>query len=70
MGVVAGRAIFDDPSTRPVGNTLAVCAANPVFFLSEMALSAQFVAVVHIHLDARFGYQRIPVVFFVTGKAG
>ena len=70
MGVVAGRAIFDYPPARPVGNAFAVCAANPVFFLPEMALSAQFIAVVHIHFDARFGYQKIPIVLFVTGKAG
>ena len=70
MGIVTGGAIFNDPPAGPVADAFAVCAANPVFFLSEMALSAQFVAVVHIHFDARFGYQRIPIVLFVTGKTG
>jgi hypothetical protein len=47
-----------------------VGTAHPVFFLPEMALGAQLVAMVHVHPDTGFGFQNIAFLFIVTGKAG
>ena len=56
MGIVTGRTVLNDPFARPVGQALAVGAAGPVFFLSEMALAAQLIAVIHINFDTCFGF--------------
>ena len=69
MGVVARHTVFNYPITGPVGNTLAVGTANPVFMLPEMALPAHLVTVIHIDLYFCFGHQEITFVLFVTGIA-
>lgn len=70
MGIVTRDTVFNDAFAGPVGNSFAVGAANPVFLLSEMTLAAHLVAVIHVDLNFRFGYQVITFVFFVTGIAG
>ena len=70
MRIVTGHTVFDDPLAGPVGDTLAVGTADPVFFLSEMTLRAQLVAVVHIHIDTRFGFQKITFLPIMTRKTG
>ena len=70
VGIVTGRTVFDDPFACPVGDAFAVGTAHPIFFLSEMALAAHLVAVIHIHFHAPFGYQKITLILFVTGKTG
>ena len=70
MGIVAGYTVFDDPLAGPVRNALAVGTAHPVFFLSEMALRAHLVAVIHIHFDTGFGFQRITFLKIMTCKTG
>jgi hypothetical protein len=70
MRIVAGCTVFDDPPTRPVGDTFAVGSAGPIFFLSEMALAAHLIAVIHIYFRTLFGYQKIPLIFFVACITG
>jgi hypothetical protein len=70
MGIVTGGAVFNHPLAGPVGDAFAVSTTHPIFFLSEMALTAHLVAVVHIGFHALFGYQKITLIFVVTGKAG
>ena len=67
---MTGDTALDDPLAGPVGNALAVGTARPVFFLSEMALAAQLVAVIHIHSDTRLGFQRIALLLVMTRKTG
>jgi len=67
---MAGRAIFYHSFTRPVGNALSMCPANPITFLSEMALTTQFVAVIHTHLGTFFGDQNITIIFIMAGETG
>ena len=64
---MTGGTVCDDPRSGPVRQALAVGTAHPVFFLSEMALPAHLVGVIHIHFDALFGYQKITIFFVVTG---
>lgn len=45
-------------------------AANPVIFLSEMALATKQVAVIHVYLDILFAYQNITIFLIVAGKTG
>ncbi len=70
MGIVTTGAVFNHPLSGPVGDALAVGATHPIFFLSEMALAAHLVAVIHVHFHALFGYQKIALIFFVTGITG
>ena len=65
---MTGCTVFDDPSTRPVSQALAVGSAHPVFFLSEMALAAQLVAVIHVDPGSLFNHEEIALVFFMAGK--
>jgi len=44
--------------------------ADPILFLSEMALPAQLVTVIHVHFCTFFSNQNIPVVLVVTRKTG
>ena len=50
------RTIADDPLADPVGDALAVGTAHPIFFLSEVALAAHLIAVIHINFQTGFGY--------------
>jgi hypothetical protein len=70
VGIVTGGAVFNHPLTGPIGDALAVGTTHPIPFLPEMALSAHLVAVVHIDFHALFGYQKITLIFIVTGKTG
>ena len=70
MGIVTGRTVFDDPLSGPVGDALAVCPAHPIFFLSEMALAAQLVAVIHVHFHTPFGLKEITRILFMTRETG
>ena len=56
MGIVTGSAVFDHPLAGPIGNALTVGTTHPIFFLSEMALTAHLVAVIHVHFHALFGH--------------
>jgi hypothetical protein len=67
---MTGSAVFDNPPARPVGNAFAVSAAHPIFFLSEMALAAHLVAVIHIYFRTLFGHQKISLISFVTCITG
>ena len=62
--------VFNHPSAGPVRDALAVGTANPVFFLPEVALTAQLVAVIHIHFHAIFGFQKITLFFAVAAETG
>ena len=68
MGIVTRRTVFDDPFACPIGDAFTVGAAHPIFFLSEMALTAHLVAVVHVYLHTLFGLQEITLILFVAGK--
>jgi hypothetical protein len=67
---VTAGAVFNHPLAGPVGNALAVGTTHPVFFLSEMALPAHLIGVIHVHFDALFGHQKITLIFVVTGITG
>ena len=67
---MTGYAAFNDPIARPVRDTLTVGTAHPVFSLSEMALTAHLVAVIHIDFGALLGDQKIAFFFVVTGITG
>ena len=60
--------VFNYPLASPVRDSLAVGAAHPVFFLPEVALTAQLIAVIHIHLHALFGLQKVTLFFVVAAK--
>jgi hypothetical protein len=64
------RTGLDHPRACPVGDSLAVRTAHPIFFLSEVALTAHLIAVIHICFRSFFGHQKIAVILFVTGIAG
>jgi hypothetical protein len=68
MGIVTKCTVFDDPFASPVGGSLAVCAAHPIFFLSEMALTAHLVAVIHVQFQSLFSHQEITLISLVTCK--
>jgi hypothetical protein len=70
MRIVTGGAVFNHPLAGPVGNALAMSTTHPIFFLSEMALAAQLVGVIHVHFHALFGHQKIALIFVVTGITG
>ena len=70
MGVVTSGAVFNHPLAGPIGDALAVGTTHPIFFLPEMALAAHLVGVIHIHFHALFGYQKITLIFVVTGITG
>ena len=70
MGVVTSGAVFNHPLAGPIGDAFAVGTTHPIFFLSEMALAAQLVRVIHVHFHALFGYQKITLIFVVTGITG
>ena len=70
MGVVTSGAVFNHPLAGPIGDALAVGTAHPVLFLSEMALTAHLVAVIHIDFQPFFGHQKIALILFMTGKTG
>jgi hypothetical protein len=44
--------------------------SHPIFVLSEMALTAELVAVIHIYFDTIFGHQKIALILFMTGETG
>ena len=67
---MAGRAVLHDPFAGPIGDTLAVGTADPVFFLPEMTLSAHLVAVIHVYFRSGFGHQKITLILFMTGITG
>ncbi len=67
---MTGRAVFDDALARPVGDPLAVGAPDPVDLLSEVALAAYLVGVIHRRLDALFRFQQVPIALFVACKTG
>ena len=70
MGVMTGGTVLNDPFAGPVGNALAVGTAHPIFFLSEMALTAELVAVIHVHFHAPFGFQKISFILFMARITG
>ena len=70
MGIVTTGAVFNHALAGPVGDALAVGTTHPVYFLSEVTLAAHLVAVIHIDFRALFGYQKIPLIFFVAGITG
>ena len=70
MGIVTGHTVFNDPPAGPVIDALAVGAAYPIFFLSEMALTAHLVAVIQINLHTFFSQQKVALIFIMTGKTG
>ena len=67
---MAPGAVFHHPLPGPVRDALTVRTAHPVFFLPEVTLAAHLVAVIHIDFGALFGYQKITLIFFVTGITG
>ncbi len=67
---MTGRTGSDDPLASPVGDAFAMGTSHPIFVLSEMALSADLVAVIHIYFDALFGHQKIALILFMTGETG
>ena len=60
----------DDPLAGPVGDAFAMGTSHPIFVLSEMALTAELLAVIHIYFDTIFGHQKIALILFMTGKTG
>jgi hypothetical protein len=70
MGIMTRRAVLHNPRAGPVGEALAVSTAHPIFMLSEMALSAHPVTVIHIHFQSFFGHQIIAFIFVMAGKTG
>jgi hypothetical protein len=44
--------------------------SHPIFVLSEMALTAELVAVIHIYFDTIFGHQKITLILLMTGETG
>jgi hypothetical protein len=44
--------------------------SHPIFVLSEMALTAELVAVIHIYFVVLFGHQKIALILFMTGETG
>ncbi len=58
MGVVAGRAVINDPIPGPIAYPLAVGPSEPVTFLAKMTLTAQLVTMIKINLSAFFILQR------------
>ena len=67
MRIVAAGAVFDHPLAGPVRDALAMGTTHPVFFLSEVALATHLVAMIHIDFRTLFGYQKVALIFFVTG---
>jgi hypothetical protein len=53
-----------------VGDAFAMSSSHPIFVLSEMALTAELVAVIHIYFLALFAHQKIALILFMTGKTG
>ena len=70
MGIMTTSAVFNHPLAGPVGDAFAVGTTHPVFFLPEVALAAHLVAVIHIDFRTLFGYQKITLIFFMTGITG
>jgi len=68
MGIVTGDTVFDHSFAGPVRDAFTVGTTHPIFFLSEMALPAHLIAVVHVDLDPLFGCQKITLILFMTGK--
>lgn len=67
MGIVAFSAAPDDPVTIPVGVTLAVGTADPIFFLPKMTLSAELIGVVEIDLVTTFQGEEVTFLFMMAG---
>jgi hypothetical protein len=67
---VTGRTGSDDPLASPVGDAFAMGTSHPIFVLSEMALTAELVAVIHIYFLVLFGQQKITLILFMTGETG
>ncbi len=67
---MTGRTVLDDPFTNPVGYSLPVGSTHPIFALSEMALGAHLIAVIHIDFHTRFGYEKITLILIMTRKTG
>jgi hypothetical protein len=44
--------------------------SHPIFALSEMALTAKLVAVIHICFLALFAHQKVTLILFMAGKTG
>jgi len=70
MGIVTAGAVFNHPLAGPVRDALAVGTTDPVFFLPEVALSAELIGMIHIHFHALFGLQKIAFRFVVTAVTG
>ncbi len=65
---MTGGTTGDDPLARPVRDPFAMSTTNPVAFLSEVALAAELVTVVHVHPGSLFNHEKITLIFFMTGK--
>ena len=63
-------AVFNYPLASPERDAFTVGTPHPVFFLPEVTLAAHLVDVIHIDFGALFGYQKIALIFFVTGITG
>jgi hypothetical protein len=60
----------DDPLAGPVGDAFTMGTSYPIVVLSEMALTAELVAVIHIYFLALFAHQKIALILLVTGETG
>lgn len=65
---MAGGAVHYSPLTGPVGYTLAVGTTHPIPFLSEMALTAHLIGVIHFYFCPLLGIQKITFILVMTCK--
>lgn len=66
---MAGSAVEDCPFACPIPGAFAVCTANPVTFLAEMALAAELITMIKVYLIPLFILQVIPFVGMVAVNA-